>query len=234
MTSQLCACSSERSLALANLNIWGLEMHRAGSSCWKQHLEQWWKGVGYLAVTNYCQPALIHWTTFALQNNGEPSNQKEFWAVGVRSRCDKCISCRTCSMTQIYDWCHIGSNFFKARGWKNSRRVGKKQYAQKTFPYLSTHCFKGHRTRNFPFLERARCKSQQVHAPAEMCSPSAPSLLPAIASAFCSCMTDDAWKEGDELCHVSASAACVYSWAHLSLLHECCANGCWALCYLRM
>lgn len=135
--------------------------------------------------------------------------QKEFWAVGVRSRCDKCISCRTCSMTQIYDWCHIGSNFFKARGWKNSRRVGKKQYAQKTFPYLSTHCFKGHRTRNFPFLERARCESQQVHVPAEMCSPSAPSLLPAIASAFCSCMTDDAWKEGDELCHVSASAACV-------------------------
>lgn len=74
--------------------------------------------------------------------------------------------------------CHkfmIGA-ILAARCWKSSRRLGKKQYAQKTFPYLFTHCFKGHRTRNFPFLERAQCKSQQVHAPAEMCSPSPPSL----------------------------------------------------------
>lgn len=89
-----------------------------------------------------------------------------------------------------------------ARCWKNSRRLGKKQYAQKTFPHLSTHYFKGHRAshsckglnaRANRYILLLRCAAHQL-----------PLFLPAIASAFCSCMADDAWKEGDEMCHVSA------------------------------
>ena len=84
---------SKSSLALANLSLLALGKDRACGCCWKWHPEERGKGFGYPEVINYQQPVSIHWTAFSPQINYESPNQKKFWTVRVRSRCESCISC---------------------------------------------------------------------------------------------------------------------------------------------